>query len=150
MPARPGRDEKGGELTDKGLCLVVLWRPHNLAGPGDNLVETRQHKMPFGDHLHTAPVILHHLMRRRGQPAETTAGKDGFLGGVTQLVDIVIRKTRRAFHGNPGNMRRQLFWCHALHHGSLMGFPERHPVATSYHKLPMRERDRVHTSRHHG
>ena len=88
MTTRPGGDEECSQLTGEGLRLVIAGRADDLAGAGNHFVQLGDNKMPFRDHLHATPVILHDRTRRRRQPAETATGHDRAFRSVTQLVYV--------------------------------------------------------------
>ena len=86
VAARPGRHEGGGERTGKALRLIVARGPHELRGAGDDAVDAAHEHGALRHRQHAFPIALHHVARRRLDPAETAAVTDGSVGGIAQIM----------------------------------------------------------------
>src|SRR5262245_42490964 len=92
MAAGPRGDKMGADLGDVGLGLVVAGGTDQLRGAGDGAVEAPDEELPVGDQHDPSPIGLHHVPRRRLQPAETAAGLDALFGRFAEILQIVVPK----------------------------------------------------------
>src|SRR5271169_1075263 len=86
--ARPGRDERAGQGSGKGLRLVVARRPAELRRAGDNPVETPDHEPAVGNKQHALPIILQHLPWWGLEPTKPAAFGDCIFGRLAEIVEI--------------------------------------------------------------
>ena len=101
MTAGVGRDEGVGEGGREGLGLVVARGADELGAADDRAVEAGNEDFAAGNEKEAAEVVFQGQAAGGLEPTEAAAVEDGGVGGLADLVEVVVIPGRGAgdFYG---------------------------------------------------